>query len=324
MALKVSRKDVLMDQLTKMGINLPIMGENNKPNYYSEGLLTQIIDMGKEGLLGQSKLKKAVKEETDTAIDKRIAERFEILELMAKGCIDGDHASVICSGPAGLGKSYTIEEALKEYDPSEEKWTFVKGYLKATGLYKKLYDYKNPGQILVIDDADSVFFDDTALNILKAVLDTSKRRRVHWGAETDFVSDRTGEIIPRSFDFEGSVIFITNLDFEEYVESGHRFAESMAALMSRSHYVSLMMKTNRDYIVRLEQLFKLGLMNDVLTRVEDRREVMDFMREHMENLRELSARMTKKLAGLKKVNGASWKKIAKGTNFKTTSLSVKL
>ena len=84
--------------------------------------------------------------ETDREIDKKLKSRFSILEMMAKAAIDGDIKSLIVSGPAGLGKSYTIEEALEEADPTEKYHTVIKGYVKATGLYRTLWDYKDKGK----------------------------------------------------------------------------------------------------------------------------------------------------------------------------------
>ena len=116
--------------------------------------------------------------ETDKEIDKKLKNRFNILEMMAKAAIEGDIKSLIVSGPAGLGKSYTVEEALEEADPNERYHTVVKGYVKATGLYRTLWDYKDKGKMVVFDDSDSIFNDDTTLAMLKAVTDSTERRKV--------------------------------------------------------------------------------------------------------------------------------------------------
>ena len=54
----------------------------------------------------------ATSNETDAQIDKKLKDRFNILEAMTNAAIDGDVKSLIISGPAGLGKSHTVEEAL--------------------------------------------------------------------------------------------------------------------------------------------------------------------------------------------------------------------
>ena len=84
---------------------------------------------------------KAISNETDLQIDQKLKDRFEILEMMTNAAINGDVKSLIVSGPAGLGKSFTVEQALETWDPEELNHTVIRGYVKATGLYKTLYQY---------------------------------------------------------------------------------------------------------------------------------------------------------------------------------------
>ena len=176
------------------------------------------------------------KPETDAEIDARIAERFEILDVLTEATTVGNSRALIVSGPAGLGKSYTIEKRLADWDPSEHNHTIVKGYVRATGLVKLLYQYRNEGQVIVFDDADSIFFDDISLNLLKAVCDTTERRRVSWLSEGKLLDDETAELIPRSFDFNGAIIFISNYDFDAMIERGHKLApDRKSTRLNSSH-----------------------------------------------------------------------------------------
>jgi len=74
-----------------------------------------------------------------------------------------------------------------------------------------LYQYSAKGSVIVFDDCDTVLFDDLSLNILKAALDSGKKRIIQWNTESR-VLDREG--IPDKFEFEGAVIFITNVKFD--------------------------------------------------------------------------------------------------------------
>ena len=135
--------------------------------------------------------------ETDREIDKKLKNRFSILKLMTQAAISGDVKSLIISGPAGLGKSFTVEEALENWDPEEENHTVVKGYVKATGLFRTLWEYREKGQMIVFDDSDSIFNDDTTLAMLKAVTDSTEKRKVSYLADYDMV-DSEANIIPRT------------------------------------------------------------------------------------------------------------------------------
>lgn len=251
-----------------------------------------------------------VSNETDEEIDARISERFEILNILTEACMVGNSRSLIVSGPPGLGKSFTVEKALAEYDPNGINHIIIKGYVRATGLIKLLYRFREAGQTIVFDDADTIFFDDTSLNLLKAVCDTTENRRVSWLSEGKLVDEETGDVIPMSFDFEGTVIFISNLDFDAMIDKGHRIAPHLAALISRSHYIDTGLKTRRDYLIRIRQVIKNGMLSDLSE--QERDEVMAFIEKNSNSLRELSLRMAIKIGNLRK-SDSKWEKLARVT-----------
>jgi len=248
--------------------------------------------------------------ETDESISSRISERFEILDILAEACVVGNARALIVTGPAGLGKSYTIEKRLTEWDPNEVNHTIVKGYVRPTGLVKLLYQYREAGQVIVFDDADAIFFDDVSLNLLKAVCDTTERRRVSWLSEGSLVDDESGTRVPRTFDFDGTIIFISNYDFDAMIDRGHKLSPHLQALVSRAHYIDLAMKSRRDYLVRIGQVIEQGLL-DFLA-VDERADVVRFINDHNEKLRELSLRMALKLGALRK-QGGDWQRLARVT-----------
>lgn len=254
-----------------------------------------------------------VSTETDQQIEQKLTDRFEILEDMTNAAITGDVNSLIISGPAGLGKSYTVEQALAVWDPEEKQHTLIRGYVKATGLYKLLYQHRQKGKMLVFDDADSVFFDDTTLAMLKAVCDSTERRRVSYLAEFNMIDEETADIIPRSFQFDGTIVFITNIDFDQMIERGSKLAPHLQAMVSRSHYIDLAMKTRRDYLVRIKQVIRQGLLRDRgLNPIEENR-VVQFIEDHQDTLREFSLRVAIKLASLIKRNPLNFVKMGKVT-----------
>lgn len=250
------------------------------------------------------------KRETDAEIEARIADRFEILDVLTEACVVGNSRALIVSGPAGLGKSYTVEKRLTDWDPNELQHTIIKGYVRATGLVKLLYQFRQPGNVIVFDDADAIFFDDVSLNLLKAVCDTTERRRVSWLSEGKLLDEDSAELIPRSFDFEGTIIFISNYDFDAMIDKGHKLAPHLQAMVSRAHYIDLAMKSRRDYLVRIRQVVKQGLLSHLSA--DQRADVIAFIEGNHDKLRELSLRMAIKLGGLRK-QGGDWQKIAKIT-----------
>jgi hypothetical protein len=248
--------------------------------------------------------------ETDDEIAARLDERFDILQTMTNAAILGDARALIVSGPAGLGKSFTVEKELEAWDSNGDNHTIVKGYVRTTGLYKLLYQHREANKVLVFDDADSIFYDDASLNLLKAVCDTTEKRVVSYLAETNMVDEESAERIPRSFVFNGTIIFITNLDFDALIDRGHKLAPHLQALVSRSHYMDLAMKTRRDYLVRIKQVIRHGLLKDLTD--EQKTDVMNFITQNSDRLRELSLRVALKIGSIRRLN-KNWEKMARVT-----------
>lgn len=261
--------------------------------------------------------KKEVYTETDEEAIERIRERFEVLTQMTEATQEGNVRAMIVSGPPGVGKSYGVEEQLNKQDifnklsDTPPKFEVVRGSMSALGLYQKLYKFSNPGNILVLDDCDTVLFDDVSLNILKAALDSSKKRYISWNSESRVLAN---EGVPDRFEYRGSVIMITNIKFN-YVKS-KKLQDHLAAIMSRCHYLDLTMDSARDKFLRCKQVIKDGNMLEEYGFTEQEGQgLIQFMEDHKEHLNEISLRMVTKLADLKKMSD-DWQKLARVTCMK--------
>lgn len=252
---------------------------------------------------------KKQEEEDVGSVAARINERFSIMERLMNSAIYGNSRAVIVSGPAGVGKSFKIEEMLEEWNPDGDQYTITRGYVRPTGLYRLLYQHREENQVIVFDDSDSVFYDDVSLNLLKAVCDTTEKRHVSWLSETKMEDDE-GEPLPRKFEFRGTIIFITNLDFDAYVEQHHKLTPHLQALMSRAHYIDLSIKSPLARYVRIEQVAKQGLFRKFGFKHGEDREVLDYMKANTEKLREVSLRCAIKIATLCQADPKNWKATA--------------
>ncbi len=259
--------------------------------------------------------------ETPKTQDERMAEiqqRFDILDDMAEACKEGTVRALILSGPPGIGKSYGVTTKLEEasmFDSLQNvsKWEVVKGATSGLGLYKKLYQYSKAGSVIVFDDCDTVLFDDLSLNILKAALDTGKKRIIQWNTESR-VLDREG--IPDKFEFEGAVIFITNVKFDAV--KSKKLRDHLDALMSRCHYIDLTIESVADKMLRIKQVIEKGMLNQY--KFEDVKQVehdiVDYMERNGKRIQELSLRMAIKLAELIKMRPQDWQSVADVTCIK--------
>lgn len=259
-----------------------------------------------------------IEPETDDEVMDRIESRFKILDQMTEATLRGDVRALIVVGPPGVGKSYGIEKELEKYNlfnaigGKPPIYEVVKGAMTALGLYCKLFEFSAENSVLVFDDCDSVFTDELSLNILKAALDSKKKRTIHWNADSHKLRN---EGVPNKFEFSGAVIFVTNIKFDNV--RSPKMRDHLDALMSRCHYLDLTLDTMRDKFLRIRQIARSGqLFPEYGMDSEGEAEIIEFMKETQNQLREVSLRMAIKLADLKRMDPTNWQIVAQNTCMK--------
>ena len=179
--------------------------------------------------------------------------RFGFVEKLVNMVATGVQPSAVITGEGGLGKTYTVTKTLEANgykDISDladfqvgsvintrKCFTMIKGFSTAKGLYRTLFE--NNKSIVVFDDCDAVLKDPVALNLLKGALDSYGKRIISWNA------DMKDDDLPRSFEFTGRVIFISNMDQDRIDQ----------AIRSRSMMIDLSMTLDQK-IDRMEFIAK--------------------------------------------------------------------
>ena len=260
----------------------------------------------------------AVSESDEQAIE-RIAARFSILDEMADAVATSKVRAMIVSGPPGIGKSYGVEKALEKQNMFEDiagrsrRFEMVKGAMSAIGLYKKLYEHSGKGHVVCFDDCDAILYDDLALNLLKAALDTTPRRTLHWNTESRTLM---AEGMPNSFEFNGGVIFITNIKFDNV--KSKKLQDHLQALQSRCHYLDLTIDSMKDRMLRIKQICRAGMLDKYHMPAETEQDLIQFIIDNKEKLREISLRMVLKIADLWKMAPDKYKMLAENTCMKNS------
>lgn len=257
----------------------------------------------------QMVLPAAAKTDEEIAHDQR--ETFEILGEMTKAVASNTVKGLVVSGPAGIGKSHTVETTLHDtldmlgkLTGQGQMYEVISGGISAAVLYEKLWEYRDESQVLVFDDCDGVLYDEDSLNVLKAALDSKKTRRISWNTRSLHLERKD---IPNSFEYKGGVIFITNVKFDQIKSA--RISNHLEAIVSRCHYMDIGIDTAREKLLHIRNVVeRSNMLGSYGFDDNTKAEVMDYINAHSKQLRELSLRMVLKIADLRKAMPSNWQR----------------
>ena len=238
-----------------------------------------------------------------------INERFGFVSDMVTMLANGAQASVVVTGPGGLGKSFTVSKTLnacgfKDVSTLEDfavgtviktnkAFRVIKGYSTPKGLYRTLYE--NRDGVIVFDDCDSVLKDPVSLNLLKGALDSYSRRIISWRA------DIKDEDLPTTFEFKGRIVFISNL----------ASAQIDQAIITRSMAVDLSM-TRKQKIERMRHLLNSGEFMPEFDKAT-KNDAMSLIDKLQDKVKELSLRTLIQVTKIRKSAGSNWSNLAEYT-----------
>jgi len=246
---------------------------------------------------------------TDEEVLADIKSRFKMMDELTKACGRGDITAMVIPGAPGVGKSYTVTRALEGADV---KFVRVTGGISAVELYALAYKYRAKGQIIVLDDSDSILKDEEGVNLLKALTDSSKSRTVSWRKQN---ASLASDEVPDWYYYRGSIILISNLDFQAIVDDGKsKAAVHVAALMSRSLYLETAVHDRRSLDLWIRHIAVEGKMLRV-EGIDDEKlgeSLLVWMSTNRDKLREYSLRTLHHLCTLVKMGGG-WKEAARLT-----------
>ncbi len=151
-------------------------------------------------------------------IVQEVCEKFMTVTKMTAIFATADKNSAIRGimvlGNAGAGKTHHVKEAFIQSNTMDNV-DYVKGSsLTAPALYYKLWLNREPGSILVLDDVDLVHKGksekNTILDLLKGATEPTKDERILSWLRAGTNALFREEDVPTEFDFQGSVVWITN------------------------------------------------------------------------------------------------------------------
>ena len=223
-----------------------------------------------------------------------INRRFEMTQKIVQLMVKGYHSAAIVTGQGGTGKSYTVFSTL---DTTGIEYERISGHVAMSGLYEVLHRNKDEDSFVVFDDADSVFANETTINWLKAVLDTTQNRVVSW--ESSYPVDKLD--LPRSFSYEGKILFITNRTINKIPQS----------ILSRSTILNLEF-TQEELIERMRFIApKMYEFRDMDSEIV--KETIDFLDLYKNNFKDLSLRSLIKALRFRASGEEDWQDLVRFT-----------
>lgn len=140
---------------------------------------------------------------------------FKEMQMYVKMVIKGIQPAVILCGAPGIGKTFRVKQQLKAAGYTMTPDNTVKGKCTPRQLYLTLYNNKGKGDIVLVDDADSLVgpkAPEDCINILKAALDSTaddEGRLVSYKVSGELKDDE-GVPVPKSHYNKCGMIVITN------------------------------------------------------------------------------------------------------------------
>lgn len=282
--------------------------------------------------------------ESDDKVKARIAERFDVMDEMIQSAAEGEVRGVVVTGPPGVGKSFGVSKALRNsielpqleailsWDSEsgqpkpvvdkaqnerdiEQRFKFVSGHCTPLKLFEILYEGSAANMVTVFDDCDGVLRNEDALNLFKVALDTTAEKRIMtWN------STRERAEVPNRFEFKGSIIVITNINFENPEKASPAMAEHLAAIMSRVYYIDLAITNTREKYLHIEGVCKdHNLLKSMGLEPVQIEEVMTFFKDNLQYFREVSIRTVQKIGKLC-LKHENWMRVAVITTFKSIAI----
>lgn len=232
-----------------------------------------------------------------------LQKRYGNVETYIKQIANGKIHNLIVNGPPGVGKTYSVENYLNKY--SQGKYKVVKGHMTPLSLYGNLYFHREANSVLVLDDIDSVFKKVEGVNILKAAIDTSPVRKISWESTTPL----KGTEIPDSFQFNGSVILISNIGFDGHTKSN--LSAHLDALKDRSYKIVVADNSKESCFKQVcFMVTKNNLLKDFKLSKEQEFALLEYIETNLEKLDKVSLRTAVKLAQLVAINPDDWQSMA--------------
>lgn len=209
---------------------------------------------------------------------------------------------MIVSGDAGVGKTYNVKMALAQIGAAGNVEILKGGKITAASLYVKLYQNRQQHRILVLDDCDIIHHQDRQqiIPMLLGATELGPKGEVTWEvARKNPLMEAANA--PTKFDFEGSIIWITNDTIEDIAAKAKQWKSALLSRfnMSKCYFTdeqkfmyTLYLVQQCDMLGKKCQEHKNGYPKAIID------QALDYMSDHYRDLVEITPRQAIKIADI--------------------------
>ena len=221
--------------------------------------------------------------------------------------------SCAISGAGGLGKTYLVEQTLREMGV---RFGLARGTIQA--MVRRAYEFR-AGGVLIVDDADNlVLGGGETMNFMKQLLYPAQRRTIVYDTVQARRNQRKKEpdpsIPPPSFDVRCGVIWITNLHLHDPKRMDPRVADHVQPLIDRglkpvrlsddpAHILDYVLWLAKEQDLFLRHRYSIAEGNDALA----------YFCENAPRLQSLSVRSLLEIAAHRAAEPTQWRRLLGAT-----------
>jgi hypothetical protein len=246
-----------------------------------------------------------------------VIERFDTVHTMTKSFVSSKYSALkglLVSGDAGTGKTYWVKKAFID-SKATGRVEYIKGAsISAAALYVKLYLNRGKGRVVVLDDCDIIHKSpaekNAILDMLKGATDVTKgERMISWERASANQLMRENEV-PMSFDFQGTIIWITNDTVEDIAK---KVKNHWNAIGSRFNIVPVYLTTQEKLLYTIHLIEECEMLG---TNCEGKEggysqavidSTIDYIKDNYKTLHEITPRVATKIADIRENYPSKWK-----------------
>lgn len=259
-------KENIVDSVVDSGLNVDVAPDEPKVVKKSKAELKQeaMLKAVEEGNAVIQSVRK-IKTSGEMVLEGAYSKIEKYISSLNRGYSTG----LVVLGQAGLGKSFTVENVLKDKNMDFES---IEAYITPPELFLALWRCRRKGKVLKLDDCYGVVENPRCLSYLKSALASTQQRNANRvitnGTQKPLQDPISGIYVPNSFVFEGTVIIITNALPSK--------GEHIKAVLSRCDFVTLEFTDAQKFKI-MDEIIKKPYDD---TSVDERQYCLEYLEEN--------------------------------------------